>query len=240
MQIATTEHMAIPMACIGDQDLPLVEASKRGDASAFEELVRRYDRRLLRIALNVTHNPDDAEDAVQEAFLKAYRNLDKFRADAKFSTWLFRIAVNESLMKLRKQRGAQEHTMNVETQSDNDFRPSESNLADWSPDPEALYGASEFRQILTMSLQKLSPALRVVFVLRDIEEHSILETSDFLDINENAVKSRLSRARRELREELGKYFTQVGVKGAHNGQNSSDLIAKHRGKAPNKAVRKRA
>jgi len=154
----------------------------------------------------VTHNRDDAEDAVQDAFLKAYRNLDKFRADAKFSTWLFRIAVNESLMKLRKQRGAQEHTVNIESESDHDLRPAESNLADWSPDPEALYGASEFRQILTMSLQKLSPALRVVFVLRDIEEHSILETSDFLNISENAVKSRLSRARRELREELSKYF----------------------------------
>jgi RNA polymerase sigma-70 factor (ECF subfamily) len=109
-------------------------------------------------------------------------------------------------MKLRKQRGAQEHTVNIESESDHDLRPAESNLADWSPDPEALYGASEFRQILTMSLQKLSPALRVVFVLRDIEEHSILETSDFLNISENAVKSRLSRARRELREELSKYF----------------------------------
>src|SRR6185437_2142717 len=198
--------MAISMACVLDPDLPLVEASKRGDTCAFEELVKRYDRRLLRIALNVTHNRDDAEDAVQDAFLKAYRNLDKFRADAKFSTWLFRIAVNESLMKLRKQRGAQEHTVNIESESDHDLRPAESNLADWSPNPEALYGASEFRQILTMSLQKLSPALRVVFVLRDIEEHSILETSDFLNISENAVKSRLSRARRELREELSKYF----------------------------------
>lgn len=206
MQIAAIEPMAISMACVLDPDLPLVEASKRGDTCAFEELVKRYDRRLLRIALNVTHNRDDAEDAVQDAFLKAYRNLDKFRADAKFSTWLFRIAVNESLMKLRKQRGAQEHTVNIESESDHDLRPAESNLADWSPNPEALYGASEFRQILTMSLQKLSPALRVVFVLRDIEEHSILETSDFLNISENAVKSRLSRARRELREELSKYF----------------------------------
>ena len=206
MQIAAIEPMAISMACVLDPDLPLVEASKRGDTCAFEELVKRYDRRLLRIALNVTHNRDDAEDAVQDAFLKAYRNLDKFRADAKFSTWLFRIAVNESLMKLRKQRGAQERTVNIESESDHDLRPAESNLADWSPDPEALYGASEFRQILTMSLQKLSPALRVVFVLRDIEEHSILETSDFLNISENAVKSRLSRARRELREELSKYF----------------------------------
>jgi RNA polymerase sigma-70 factor (ECF subfamily) len=206
VQIAAIEPMAISMACVLDSDLPLVEASKRGDTCAFEELVKRYDRRLLRIALNVTHNRDDAEDAVQDAFLKAYRNLDKFRADAKFSTWPFRIAVNESLMKLRKQRGAQEHTVNIESESDHDLRPAESNLADWSPDPEALYGASEFRQILTLSLQKLSPALRVVFVLRDIEEHSILETSDFLNISENAVKSRLSRARRELREELSKYF----------------------------------
>jgi len=91
-------------------------------------------------------------------------------------------------------------------ENEDHFGLAESNVADWSPDPEALYSASEFREILIASLQKLSPALRVVFVMRDIEEHSILETSDVLNVSANAVKSRLSRARRELREELSKYF----------------------------------
>jgi RNA polymerase sigma-70 factor, ECF subfamily len=202
--VATQEKTFSAYNC--DPDLPLVEASKRGDADAFEKLIKRYDRKLLRIALNVTHNSDDAEEAVQDAFFKAYRNLDKFRSDAKFSTWLFRIAVNEALMKLRKQRSAQELPMDGGFESEDSFGPAELNVADWSPDPEALYSASEFREILIASLQKLSPALRVVFVMRDIEEHSILETSDVLNVSANAVKSRLSRARRELREELSKYF----------------------------------
>ena len=193
------------MACHADSDLPLVQASLCGNCNAFEELVKRYDRKLLRIALSITHNLDDAEEAVQDAFFKAYRNLDKFRSDAKFSTWLFRIAVNESLMKLRKQVGREE-SLDAGFNSDHEAGSTEMILADWSPDPEALYGATEFRKILIASLQKLSPALRVAFVLRDIEEHSILETSEVLNVSANAVKSRLSRARRELREELSKYF----------------------------------
>src|SRR5436305_9618644 len=143
MQLMTST-MEIPRPATFDPDLPLVEASQRGDVSAFEELVRRYDRKLLRIAINVTHNPDDAEEAVQDAFFKAYRNLDKFRSDAKFSTWLFRIAVNESLMKLRKQVGGREESLDAGFDSDYEAGSTEMILADWSPDPEALYGATEF------------------------------------------------------------------------------------------------
>ena len=205
MQTIATQDATFP-AYNCDPDLPLVQASMCGDADAFEELVKRYDRKLLRIALNVTHNPDDAEEAVQDTFFKAYRNLDKFRSDAKFSTWLFRIAVNESLMKLRKQRGAQEQFLDSGFENEGNFGFAELNVSDWSPDPEALYSASEIREILIASLQRLSPALRVVFVMRDIEEHSILETSEVLNVSANAVKSRLSRARRELRDELSKYF----------------------------------
>src|ERR1700756_2751596 len=85
-------------------DLDLVHASKKGDAAAFEQLVKRYDRRLLRISQTVTRNREDSEDAVQEALLKAFQSLEKFREDSQFSTWMIRITVNESLMKLRKQR----------------------------------------------------------------------------------------------------------------------------------------
>jgi len=89
-------------------DLDLVHASKDGDVAAFEQLVKRYDRKLLRIAQSVTHNKEDSQDAVQEAFLKAYQNLSEFREASQFSTWLIRITVNQSLMKLRKQRTAKE------------------------------------------------------------------------------------------------------------------------------------
>jgi RNA polymerase sigma-70 factor (ECF subfamily) len=200
-QIATaTFDLVHPEA--GDPDLPLVEASAGGDAKAFETLIRKYDRKLYRIALNVTHNPEDAEEAVQDAFFKAYRNLDRFRSDARFATWLFRIAVNESLMKLRRQKRAGRMAEDPEGGEQH----WEAELVEWSPNPESRYGASEFREILESSLKKLSPALSVVFVLRDIEENSIAETAEILKLTENAVKSRLSRARSALREQLGRYF----------------------------------
>src|SRR6202035_4628799 len=89
---------------VGSDDLDLVHATKNGDVAVFEKLVKRYDRKLLRIAQHVTHNREDAQDAVQEAFLKAFQHLGQFREDSQFSTWLIRITVNQSLMKLRKQR----------------------------------------------------------------------------------------------------------------------------------------
>src|ERR1700693_1158737 len=92
-------------------DLELVHASKSGDVASFEQLVKRYDRKLLRIAQSVTHNTEDAQDAVQDAFLKAFQNLGQFREESQFSTWLIRIAVNQSLMKLRKQHATREMSL---------------------------------------------------------------------------------------------------------------------------------
>jgi RNA polymerase sigma-70 factor (ECF subfamily) len=114
-------------------DLELVHATKNGDISAFEQLVERYDARLLRIAHNVTHNREDAQDAVQETFLKAFQHLDGFREDSKFSTWLIRITVNQSLMKLRKQRSMREVSLDEDYQADEKRIPFE--VADWSPNP---------------------------------------------------------------------------------------------------------
>ena len=127
-------------------DLDLVHAAKNGSVAAFEQLVSRYDRKLLRIAQSITHNREDSQDAVQEAFLKAYQNLSAFREDSKFSTWLFRITVNQSLMKLRKQRSAKEMSLEEDFEAEGDFLPKE--VADWAPNPEQLYWASELRDIL--------------------------------------------------------------------------------------------
>ena len=187
-----------------DDDTALVQASRGGDVAAFEQLVKRYDAKLLRIAQKVTQNPEDAEEVVQEAFFKAYQKLDQFQEHAKFSTWLIRITLNESLMKLRKQRAILKQLVDNDVDADSERRPFD--VADWAPNPEMLYRASEFREILITSLQRLSPALKVVFVLRDIEEHSLRETSEILNLTETAVKTRLSRARLQLREELSKYF----------------------------------
>ena len=188
-------------------DLPLVHACKSGDFAAFEELVKRYDRRLFRIAQHLTHNREDAEDVVQEAFLKAFLHLGQFREDAKFSTWLIRIAMNQSLMMLRKRRTTREESI------DNDFQSNDGNLpievADWAPNPEQIYRATQLREILRATLQKLGPGLRVVFVLRDIEGFSLQETAEALGLSVIAVKARSFRARLQLRERLSKYFNQA-------------------------------
>ena len=185
-------------------DLALVQASKSGEIAAFEELVRRYDRKLLRIAQHLTHNREDAEDVVQEAFLKAFQHLDQFQGNSQFSTWLIRITLNQALMKLRKRHRTREVSI------DNDFQPEEDvlpiDVADWAPNPEELYRATELREILSKTLQELSPGLRVVFVLRDIEGLSLEETTEALNLSLAAVKARSWRARLQLRQRLSKYF----------------------------------
>jgi RNA polymerase sigma-70 factor, ECF subfamily len=188
---------------VASDDLDLVHASKNGDVAAFEQLVTRYDRKLLRIAQNVTHNTEDAQDAVQEAFLKAFQNLGQFREDAKFSTWLIRITVNQALMKLRKLRAIREVSLDEDSQAD-EVLPME--VTDWARNPEQLYWATELRNILIKTLKELRPILRTVFVLRDIEGLSIDQTAEVLNVSHSAVKARLWRARLQLRERLNKYF----------------------------------
>lgn len=203
METTVLNEIAItPIEHIQDPDLPLVEASLRGDIAAFEELVRRYDRKLLRISQQMTQNLEDAQEAVQESFLKAYQKLDQFRGNSKFSTWLIRIVLNESFMKLRKRR-VSELPLEYEG-SDGDSPPLD--LADWSPNPEQLCSRKELREILRGALEALPPSLRVVFVLRDIEELSIKETATILELHPSAVKARHFRARLQLREKLTGHF----------------------------------
>ncbi|MGB8583965.1 MAG: sigma-70 family RNA polymerase sigma factor [Candidatus Sulfotelmatobacter sp.] len=191
---------------MADDDLDLVHATKNGDVTAFEQLVKRYDRKLLRIAQSITHNREDSQDAVQEAFLKAYQNLSAFRENSKFSTWLFRIIVNQSLMKLRRQRTTREESLDEDFQADGDLLPKE--VTDWAPNPEQLYWASELRDILIKCLKELSPMLRTVFVLRDIEGLTIDQAVEVLNVSQAAVKARLFRARLLLRDNLTKYFSK--------------------------------
>jgi RNA polymerase sigma-70 factor, ECF subfamily len=202
----TVESAQFAARTVTSDDLDLVHASKNGDIAAFEQLVTRYDRKLLRIAQHVTHNREDSQDAVQEAFLKAFQNLSRFREDAQFSTWLFRITVNQSLMKLRKQRAIREVSLDEDFLADGDMLPME--VTDWSPNPEQLYSASELRQILIMALRELRPILRTVFVLRDIEGLSTAQTAEVLNLTYAAAKARLWRARLRLRERLTWYFSK--------------------------------
>ena len=206
----TPESAQFAARTVADDDLNLVHASKNGDVAAFEQLVKRYDRTLLRIAHNVTHNTEDSQDAVQETFLKAFQHLGQFREDSKFSTWLIRITVNQSLMKLRK-RATRDVSLDEDFQAEGDMLPMEA--ADWAPNPEQLYWASELRDILINTLSQLRPVLRAVFVLRDIEGLSTDQTAEVLNLSHTAVKARLWRARLQLRERLNKYFGKQATSG---------------------------
>ncbi len=186
------------------EELRLVNAAREGDIGAFEELVRKYDRNVFRIANHITQNREDAEDVVQDAFLKAFQNLGQFQGQSKFYTWLVRIAVNEALMRLRRRRPERMVSLDEDINTGEDTIPRE--VADWAPNPEQLYNQAELKEILQKTIQGLPPSFRTVFVLRDVEGLSTEETADALNLSIPAVKSRLLRARLQLRERLTKYF----------------------------------
>jgi RNA polymerase sigma-70 factor (ECF subfamily) len=185
-------------------DMLLVERVRQGDLAAFEQLMQQYDRKVFRIALHITQNREDAEDIVQETFLKAFTKLDQFQGNSKFYTWLVRIAVNESLMRLRKHRASKTVSMDEDIQTEEGAMPRD--FADWGPDPEQQYGQAELEGILRRTAEGLSPGFRTVFALRDLDGLSTEETADALGLSVPAVKSRLLRARLQLRERLGHYF----------------------------------
>lgn len=197
---------AIQTNVTGDtgQELALVNAAREGDMHAFEQLIQKYDRNVFRIAQHITQNREDAEDVVQDAFLKAYQNLNKFQGNSKFYTWLVRIAVNEALMRLRKRKADKTVSMDEDVETEDGSMPRE--VADWSPNPEQLFGQSELGDILGKTIQGLPASFRTVFVLRDVEGLSTEETAEMLGLSVPAVKSRLLRARLQLRERLNRYF----------------------------------
>ena len=146
----TANSTQFAMRDVASVDLELVHASKKGDVAAFEQLVKRYDRRLLRISQTVTRNREDSEDAVQEALLSAFQNLPAFREDSQFSTWLIRITVNQSLMKLREQRTQKKVSLDEDLQADRDVLPAD--VPDRTPNPEQLCWASELRDIFVSTV----------------------------------------------------------------------------------------
>jgi RNA polymerase sigma-70 factor (ECF subfamily) len=190
------------------EELDLVTQARNGDTEAFNNLVRRYERKIYRLAKNITQNDEDAEDVLQDTFLKAYEHLDGFQGNSKFYTWLVRIAVNEALMKLRKRKS--DRTVPLDEPVDTGEETVVREIAVWDEDPEQKYSQEELAQILNDSVQSLKPAFRTVFILRDIEELSTEETAQSLNISVPAVKSRLLRARLQLREKLTRFFKRKG------------------------------
>ena len=198
----------LPPGLSADDELALVNRSRRGDAAAFSELVNRYERRIFRLAKRITQNDEDAEDVLQEAFLKAYQNLDNFQGNSKFYTWLVRISVNEALMKLRKRKT--DKTVPLDEPMDTGEETVQREIAVWEGNPEDRYSQEELHGILEEAIDSLKPVYRTVFVLRDVEEMSTEETAEALNLSIPAVKSRLLRARLQLRERLTRLFRKKG------------------------------
>jgi len=188
-----------------------LEALRDGDKAEFALLVEEYSPMIYRLGLKMLNNPQDAEDILQETFIKAYKHISKFDGRSSVSTWLYRIATNEALMSLRKKRP---NTVSFDMPSAYESEPQEPlQIVDWCCLPEEEYLSAEGRLRLDEAAGRLPESLRIVFVLRDIEGLSTRESAEVLDISEMAVKTRLSRARLRLREDLSKYYGQLVDKG---------------------------
>ena len=170
--------------------------------------MRRYQGKIFRLAQHITQNREDAEDVLQETFLKAYEHLDQFQGNSKFYTWIVRIAVNQALMKLRRRKNDKSVSLDetIDTGEDTIVRE----IAAWDENPEERLSREEIGGILDSAVESLETPYRSVFVLRDIEELSTEETAEALGLSVPAVKSRLLRARLQLREKLTRQFKRKG------------------------------
>jgi RNA polymerase sigma-70 factor, ECF subfamily len=185
----------------------LVEQCKRGDQSAFNELMHRHHAAALKVALSIMRDRQDAEDEVQNAFWKAFEHITQFNKDAKFSTWLTRIVVNQCLMKLRRLRRTRYTYID-------DMSVGEEivslDLKDARQTPEQALGRIEVAGVLYEEIRRTPPLLRNVFLLRDVEQRPMPEVADRLGISVAAAKSRLLRARAELRHRMQRHYGQIG------------------------------
>lgn len=190
-----------------DQTTYSIEALREGDRAEFAHIVEQYSPMIYRLGLKMLNNPQDAEDILQETFIKAYKHIHNFDGRSSVSTWLYRIATNEALMSLRKKHL---DTVSFDTPANYITEPQEPlQIVDWCCLPEDEYLTAEGRLRLDEAAGQLPQSLRIVFVLRDIEGLSTRETAEVLEISEMAVKTRLSRARLRLREDLSKYYGKL-------------------------------
>jgi RNA polymerase sigma-70 factor, ECF subfamily len=184
-----------------ERERELIQRIRNGETDLFYELVRPYERSIFLAAASILGNDADAEDVAQEAALKAFKNLGSFRQEAKFSTWLTQIAINESKMKLRKdRRHLYESIDEGHSGEDGDYIPTD--FADWREIPSQALEQTELREALNKALKSLPEKYRTVLILRDVQQLSITETAQLLAISEENVKTRTSRARLQMRDAL--------------------------------------
>jgi len=183
-----------------DSDEELVRKAQNADERAFGVLVSRYESKVYSLALKMVRNPEDAEDVLQDTFLRAYRGIKLFRGHSTFSTWIYRITANSALMRLRKKQ------LPMVSIEDADEREAPVNIADWTPGPVDQLLNQESRKVMQEAIDSLQPEFRQVFILRDVEELSNTEVAEILELSVAAVKSRLHRARLKVRDKLAGYF----------------------------------
>lgn len=186
-----------------EDDLAVVGRILSGDRRAYEQLVRRHERRVFRATFAVLGNFEDAEEAMQDTFVKAFRHISQFRRESRFTTWLTRIAINEAL---QRRQSRKEFVPLDESSGAAQFVPRRYEM--WRADPEKLYGKRELRQIIEAAIQSLPAIYREAFVLRDVEEMSAEEAAEAIGITVGALKSRLLRARLMVREALAASLEQ--------------------------------
>ncbi|HTT33479.1 MAG TPA: sigma-70 family RNA polymerase sigma factor [Methylomirabilota bacterium] len=190
----------------GSED-KLIRAGQRGDHQAVETLFRRYERPLFQTALRVLGNTEDAEDALQDGLLSAYRNLKRFEGRSQFSTWLTRIVINAALMRRRSAKARP--AVSLDEPPREDELPASERFADDGPTPEQVFANTEIREMISENLDELSPLLRTAFVLREVQGFSTGEAARKLGVTENTLKARLWRARHQLAERLGRRLRRM-------------------------------
>jgi RNA polymerase sigma-70 factor, ECF subfamily len=195
--------MATQVAAVETQlnEAKLIRAGQRGDHQAVEALFSRYQRPLFQTALRVLGNAEDAEDALQDGMLSAYRNLKRFEGRSQFSTWLTRIVINAALMRRRSAKARP--AVSLDEPPREDELPAAERFADRGPNPEQVFESTEIREMINENLDELSPLLRTAFVLREVQGFSTGEAAKKLGVTENTLKARLWRARHQLAERLG-------------------------------------
>lgn len=187
-----------------DPDFEIVERVRNGETDVFEELVRKHGRRVYRSLLGILGSAEEAEDALQDAFLKAFQHLPNFEARSRFSTWLVRIAINTGLQRLRSRK-----EVDSLDEENEEFRPR--NIQAWMDTPEEFYSREELRRLVEKEVMKLPLKYRVALMLRDLEELSTEEAAAALGLSIPGLKARILRGRLMLREAMVPYFTRAGA-----------------------------
>ncbi|HXY26027.1 MAG TPA: sigma-70 family RNA polymerase sigma factor [Candidatus Acidoferrum sp.] len=196
----------VAVGILGSED-KLIRAGQRGDHQAVETLFRRYERPLFQTALRVLGNTEDAEDALQDGLLSAYRNLKRFEGRSQFSTWLTRIVINAALMRRRSAKARP--AVSLDEPPREDELPASERFADDGPTPEQVFANTEIREMISENLDQLSPLLRTAFILREMQGFSTGEAAKKLGVTENTLKARLWRARHQLAERLGRRLRRM-------------------------------